>query len=202
MPADVDFTPHSFRFSTDALPANKRLPFWRDAFTREVVHADVKSRSHEPFRAKAIVQAIPGLRITSFTSTAACLVRSPEMIADGDDELVLLTPSQGQLCAIQREREVTLRPGEAVLLLHEEPAKLIHDRVRFKGLIFPRAALGMQIGNLDAAMIARDTAIERSIAVTFALSRSCSERIGARSARFAAERDESRSRSCDAYAHR
>jgi AraC-like DNA-binding protein len=75
------------------------------------------------------------------------------MVADGDDDLVLFTPSQGRLCAVQRGREVTLRPGEALLLLHEEPAALIHDNVRFQGFIFPRAVLGARIGDLDAAMM-------------------------------------------------
>jgi AraC-like DNA-binding protein len=140
----------SLEFSTDGLPPEKRLPFWRDSFVRQVVHSDIRSRSQGAFRAWAAVQAIPGLRITSFKSTAARLDRSSEMVADGDDALVLFAPLQGKLCAVQRGREVTLQPGEVLLLRHEEPAALIHDNVRFQGLIFPRDVLGARLADLDA----------------------------------------------------
>src|SRR5579862_4582983 len=138
-------------FSTDGLPPEKRLSFWRDSFIRQVVHSDIQSRSQGTFQAWAGVQAMPGLRMTTFKSTAARLNRSSEMVADGDDELVLFLPSQGKLCAVQRGRDVTLQPGEALLLLHEEPAALIHDNVRFQGFIFPRDLLAARLGDLGAA---------------------------------------------------
>jgi AraC-like DNA-binding protein len=151
MRADSDFAPVRFDFKTDALPPNKRVPLWRDAFMRQVVHANVQPQSQESFRGEAVVQALPGLRLTSFKSAPARLTRSSEMVADGDNDLVLLVPSKGHLCAVQRGREATLRPGEALLLLHEESAALIHDNVRFQGFIFPRAALAARMGDIDAA---------------------------------------------------
>jgi AraC-like DNA-binding protein len=82
------------------------------------------------------------------------------MVADGDDDVVLLTPSVGRLCAVQGGREVALGPGEALLLLHDEPAALIHDDVRFQGLVFPRAALATRVSDLNVTVMC---AIPRSV---------------------------------------
>ena len=75
----------------DNASEQKRVPFWREVFGRQAVRLDMNSRSSEPFNAKALVRAMPGLRSTSFVSAAARLERPTNMVADGDDaELVLL----------------------------------------------------------------------------------------------------------------
>jgi hypothetical protein len=96
---------------------------------------------------------MPGLRSTSFASTAAHLERPTNMVADGDDALVLLVSLKGTLAASQHGRDVTLRPGDATLLLHSEPSEVTHAQIRFQGLIVPRAPLAALVTNIeDAAM--------------------------------------------------
>ena len=147
----LDFTPR--RFSTSRLPERKRVPFWREMFGRQAVRLDIESRSSDPFDAEAIVRAMPGLRTTSFVSAAARLERTRSMVADSDDAVVLLVCLRGTLAASQHGRDVLLRPGDATLLLHAEPSAVTHARIRFRGLIVPRAPIAALVGNVeDAAM--------------------------------------------------
>ena len=75
------------------------------------------------------------------------------MVADGDDALVLLVSLKGTLAASQHGRDVSLRPGDATLLLHSEPSAVTHAQIRFQGLIVPRAPLAALVTNIeDAAM--------------------------------------------------
>jgi AraC-like DNA-binding protein len=147
----LDFTPR--RFSTTALPERKRVPFWREMFGRQAVRLDIEPRSNHAFVAEAIVRSLQGLRSISFASAPADLERTRRMVADADDALVLLVSRRGSLAASQHGRDVLLRPGDATLLLHAEPSAVSHARIRFRGLIVPRAPIAALVGNVeDAAM--------------------------------------------------
>jgi AraC-like DNA-binding protein len=143
----LDFAPH--HFSTSALPDKDRIPFWREVFGQQAVRVNIESRSNDKFEARAVIRAVPGLRSTSFASAAARLERRANTIRDGDDAVVLLFPRKGNMHASQRAREVILRPGDATLLLHGEPSAVTHAKIRFQGLIVPRAAITALVANLE-----------------------------------------------------
>ena len=77
------------RFSTDAVPTEKRLAFWRDIFEQQAVRLDIQPRSSDRFNARGFARAVPGLRITSFVSTPVRMQRTSQMIGDGDDALAM-----------------------------------------------------------------------------------------------------------------
>jgi hypothetical protein len=64
------------RFSTDAVPAEKRLAFWRNIFEQQAVRVDIQPRSNDQFNARGAARAVPGVRITSFVSTPVRLQRT------------------------------------------------------------------------------------------------------------------------------
>ena len=152
MPSDrLNFAPR--RFSTALLPERERLAYWREMFGRQVAHCDIESRSNGPFKAESVVRGLAGLRSVSFVSAPAHVVRPMNMVADGDDALALMVSRRGTLAASQCGREVSLRPGEATLLLHMEPSAVTHGRIRFHGLIVPRPPVAALVTNVeDAAM--------------------------------------------------
>src|SRR5258708_5082963 len=159
--------PAPLRFSTDALPQRERLPFWREVFGRQVVHCDVEPARGLPFEAAAMVHALPGLRHTSFASSAGRNRRPASMLGDGDDAVVLLTSLIGTLTVSQGGRDVALRPGDSTLLLHAEPAVVAHSQIRYRGLIVPRAPLAVLASHIeDAAMrpVPRDNEALRLLA--------------------------------------
>lgn len=152
MPSQPDRAAFSvIRFSTDDVPNARCLTFWREKFEQSAVRANVEPLSIDQFKAQALLETVPGLSMMSFASTAASIERTAPMLDDGDDALVLLTSQHGTLIAAQRSREVILRPGEAVLLLHSEPAVLTHSDARFRALVVPRIAVAGALRNGEDA---------------------------------------------------
>jgi AraC-like DNA-binding protein len=119
-------------------------------FGQQAARSDIEPRAGDAFEAQAVIRAVNGLRSTSFASSAAHAERRQDMIrGDGDDAVVLLLPRKGVMRASQRGHEVILKPGDATLLLHGEPSTASYARIRFQGLIVPRAALTSLVANIE-----------------------------------------------------
>jgi AraC-like DNA-binding protein len=144
-----DANPAALRFSTAALPAHERVPFWREVFGRKLVRVDVEPLANAPFEATATLRAWPGLRFMSCVSTAARTRRTREFVADGDDGFALLINVGGTLAASQIDRDVTLRPGDATVILHTEPAAMIHAQFQHEGLVMARTTLAPLVTDLE-----------------------------------------------------
>jgi AraC-like DNA-binding protein len=130
------------RYSTSNLPERDRLPFWREFFARKVVLCDIEAESDLPFHAEATL-----------------LERTREMVAKGDDSFALLIKQSGLLAVSQLGGDLPLGMGDAVGLLHAEPARMTMSQVDYVGLIVPRAALVPLVGNVERAamrLIPRD----------------------------------------------
>jgi AraC-like DNA-binding protein len=147
----LDFGPR--RISTRGLPARDRLPFWRDEFGRKFCHLDIEPISEGPLRAEVSLRGLPGLSTMECISSPMRQRRTPEFVADGDDSICLPMNLSGAITFSQCGREVSLVPGEAVVVLNAEPAVMIHSQVHAFGLAVPRAALSPLVASVeDAAM--------------------------------------------------
>jgi AraC-like DNA-binding protein len=148
--AATDFAP--LQVSTSDLPERDRLPFWREFFARKVVLVDIEPQADLPLRASARLFAWPGLRAVWFDiATPMRYWRTPTMVAEGDDSLAVLMKQHGLLAMSQRNRAVSLGEGDAVALLHAEPARMIISRAKHIGLKVPRAALVPLVGDVESA---------------------------------------------------
>src|SRR5882757_2569447 len=141
-----DFAP--VRFSTDLISQRELLPFWREAFGRHVVGIDVEPLS-DAFEAEAIVRKLPGLRTISFSSAPACNERSGSLVADGDDGVALLVNMGEPMTITHCGRQMALDQGDATLLLHAEPSRMVHSHVHYQGVIVPRSALASLVTNVE-----------------------------------------------------
>ena len=139
----------SLRFSTRGLPERMRIPIWREEFGRRIVHVDIEPSSDLPFQAEATLQVLLGLRTLAWQGSAMRFRRSRADIVDGDDSIgiVVSSPSRSQLS--QRGREIEFRAGDAVALLHSEPAIVTYTEGLQFGLSVPRDALTSRVTNLD-----------------------------------------------------
>jgi AraC-like DNA-binding protein len=144
-----DFAP--LRFSTGALPEPARIPFWREVFAREIVRVDIEPRSDVEFQAEAALRLLPGLKTLSCISAPARYRRTSQLVADGDDALSVLINVAGTMTASQRDREVSLGPGDATLLLHAEPAAMTHSQIHYQAVVVPRAALAPLVADVENA---------------------------------------------------
>src|SRR5262249_4481785 len=77
--------------------------------------------------------------------------RTPEMVTDGDDSVAFLIGGSNLLAMVQRGADVSLGVGDAVGLLHAEPAKLTISPGDWFSLVVPRASLAPLVPDVEAA---------------------------------------------------
>ncbi|MCP3399003.1 AraC family transcriptional regulator [Bradyrhizobium sp. CCGB20] len=143
-----DFVSH--RFSTREHPERMRLPLWRESFVRGIVHVDVEPIASIPFQVDATLQAIRGLRRLALKGSPMRFQRLRTSIADGDDSIGLIVSSPGKSQLTQRGRDIELRAGGAVSILHAEPATVTYvDGILF-GLAVPREALAQRVADIES----------------------------------------------------
>jgi AraC-like DNA-binding protein len=147
-----DFAPH--HFSTEPLAPRDRVPFWCEVFARKVVRVAIEPQSDLPFQAEATLRQLPGLRVLwTAVGTPACFTRTPAIVAEGEDTFAFLVNLGTALPMAQHGREAPLGVGDAVTVLHSEPATMVHSHLSHIGLIVPCAAVAPLVDNFeDAAM--------------------------------------------------
>lgn len=157
--------PESFatvRFSTADLPENMRVATWREHYGHTVLRADIEPADDASLDATVASRALPGLQLVSGRFTAARIIRTREMIVDGNDDLSLLVNQSGNVTVYARGREVTLRENDAVLISSGEA--VVFDRRSFGQSIairIPSSMLSPAVVDVDDAImrhIPRDTA--------------------------------------------
>jgi AraC-like DNA-binding protein len=147
----ADFT--SLRFSTRELPEHERIPIWREEIGRSLLRVDVESLSDLPFHAEATLRALTGLRTVAYAGSAVRLERTRARVADSDDSIGIIVNWGESGAVTQRGREVALGSGDAVAVLHEEPATVAFAQGSYLGMLVPRAALASRVKNVDDATI-------------------------------------------------
>jgi AraC-like DNA-binding protein len=138
----------SLRFSTGAVPERERLTLWREMIGRQIVQADTEQLSDQPFEAELSLRALPGLRTMACFTSLVRMHRTRELVADGDDALVLLINGSGALAPSHLGREISLGAGDAVLVLNAEPAAMIHSQLSTAVLV-PRTALAPLVAQAE-----------------------------------------------------
>src|SRR5712691_9426023 len=122
MPTSI-FAP--VRFSTADIPERDRVAVWREIIGRKIVRVDIEPLRDKPFRVDASLRVLPGLGIMSARMSEFRLARSPELVADGNDDLRLAVNISGAETVRQRGREVTLASGDAILVSMAETGSIV-----------------------------------------------------------------------------
>lgn len=143
----VNFTP--IRFSTDGLPEADRIPFFRDFFGPAVCHFEIESSCDQPFHAEVTLQSVPDVDLVSCRVSPLRLLRTPALLADGNDNIALYVSSAAGSAA-QRGREVTHQPGDAVVVTAAEATRCVLPfAAHYRCFHVRRAALATMVPELD-----------------------------------------------------
>jgi AraC-like DNA-binding protein len=138
------------RFSTRDLPEAERGPYWRDFFSREICHVDIEPQTDATIDADATMLMLPGIGLGWCNSyTPACWTRTADLVKDGNDSYALVMPVSGTMVRSQLGRDLKVDSGEAVGILHAEPASIIFNKLSHIALMMPRAALSPLVANLE-----------------------------------------------------
>lgn len=129
-----------------------RFDNWREAFGRTFLRLDVKPRGAF-FSTDISLRAMPGLGLGSITTSACSLIRTQDLLTDGQDDIGLVALLRGRGQARNREgREVELHPGEAVFLRNGAQGAIDYtDDTQHLCFTIPQQALAPFISDLDAA---------------------------------------------------
>jgi AraC-like DNA-binding protein len=104
------------RFCTDDLPEHERLPYWREVVGRSIARLDIQPLADGPFHGRVSWTRLPNCHLMHGGSSAAESRRTPALIADSNDDLVLAIVQQGKGLAEQCGRQALAAHGDAVLL--------------------------------------------------------------------------------------
>jgi AraC-like DNA-binding protein len=131
-----------------------RVATWREHYATTVLKAEIRPSGEASFDATVTSLALPGLQLVSGRFTAARIVRSRDMIADGNDDLSLLVNQSGSVSVSARGHEVTLRENDAVLISSGEA--VVFDRRSFGesfAIRIPHAILSPAVVDVDDAIM-------------------------------------------------
>jgi hypothetical protein len=110
-----------FELSTDCLPHNERIAYWREQYGHVLLRVDLEPARDVAFRACMKSLSLSGLQIFEASSSPATISRSGDYLADGNDDAVLVMNRMGIAAVSSGSREQILREHEAILVMGNEP---------------------------------------------------------------------------------
>jgi AraC-like DNA-binding protein len=150
----------TLRFSTDGMPEDRRARAVSEPHLRERTILTERLEPIEPLEplpgfplhADVTKRTLPGLAVVSGTlSGLRHAVRSSAAAANGEDDLLLGVNVCGCSTARQRDRDLTLRDGDAFFATRDASGFTITrpTPVRFIGCRVPREAVAPLVGRID-----------------------------------------------------
>jgi AraC-like DNA-binding protein len=139
-------------FSTDDLPEKDRVAMWREHFGRTALRVEIEPIEEGPFEASVTSRVLPGLHLLEGGLSAARLTRTRELIADGNDDLLMVVNRTGSIKVSACGREVSLGEGEAILRSSDEVS--VFERRSYGAslsLRIPRSILSSLVVDVDRA---------------------------------------------------
>jgi AraC-like DNA-binding protein len=147
-------------FSTDDITSPQRFTLWREALLQSEFNVDIEPVSDSPFRARATVCRLPGLRLLSGESSPAIYRRNTRRVIR-DDVVLSFGRNVVHVSARANGRETTIEAGDAFLAPCGGCASIqIPHEGEFTSVRLPRAALASNVIRLEDAYcrrIPRDT---------------------------------------------
>ena len=101
--------------STDHIPEDARVPLLREFYCRGVLKAEVEPTDEKPFAASLTSHGLPDVQLVIGGLVGARVIRTKQLVVDGNDSLGLMITRSGIVEVSARGRDLRLHPGDAVL---------------------------------------------------------------------------------------
>jgi AraC-like DNA-binding protein len=154
-----------FRFSTENVPRGQWLPMWHEVYGRSLTRR-IFTLPDSPFlRVHMTVQRLGRVREHSNSGGGVCLMRmsmseggttrrTPELLSDGNDDVILYIQETGRRIVSQLGREATVGPGGAVLTSNADASTIIlPEAPRLVGIGLPRKLMMALVPGLEDAFV-------------------------------------------------
>lgn len=144
------------RISTDPWPDEDRIALWREALGRYTLRLDVEPLPNTSLHGDLSLHVFPRLTLVAGIEGGVRQQRSRELIADGNDDLVLVISTSGRTIVSQRGCDLALCAQEATLWSAAEIGGFTRPAAdRFVALHIPRAAIAALVPRPDDAVMRR-----------------------------------------------
>ncbi|MBW7967933.1 AraC family transcriptional regulator [Bradyrhizobium sp. BR 10289] len=143
-----------FNVSTDLIPEDERVPLLREFYCRGVLKAEVEARDGRPAAASFTSHVLPEAQLLIGGLCGARVIRTKQLVSDGDDSLALILNRSGVLGISARGHDLKLQAGQAVLTSAEDVT--IFERLSLGSgfsLRVPRRVLAPMIVDVDDAVM-------------------------------------------------
>ena len=142
----------SAHFTTTDLPEPERLAAFHESMAGAMGPVDMEAIDDAPFHGTLRLSAVPGLGVVSIATTPKRVARQPAS-NETEESVILLRvrPASGTFRVTQRNREIYLGCGEAVVLRDNEPIDCANNTVCVDTLRLPRSVFDNFLADFDGA---------------------------------------------------
>jgi AraC-like DNA-binding protein len=102
-------------FNTDALPERDRFPAFCEEIVRRYTGLDFAMRDKSEFRGMIELRRAGAVDIGCISTTPVDSVRTPRLVHDGDDGLLVMLFGSGSAYQTQRKHDQMIETGDAVI---------------------------------------------------------------------------------------
>jgi AraC-like DNA-binding protein len=152
----------ALHFSTENLPEQHRVAAWKETLRRKALYVEVDPLPQSTFHVDVKLRALPGLGMMWGTLCGIRHRRTRELVADGNDRLILVLNLAGPLALSWCGREMLFGQGDAHLMSCVEITTYSRPASgRVVEIWLPRPALAALVTNVDGAvgrLVPRNTA--------------------------------------------
>jgi AraC-like DNA-binding protein len=137
-------------FSTDTLPAHQRFPVYCEEIVRSWCGLDLRSADQSRFHAHLEFRRAGMIDIMTNTMSAIDAIRTPKLMRDGDDTLMVMLLLGGRARQRQFGEDHELNAGDTVICDSAYPGEynLVADS-KIMGLKTPRIRLGVLLPQMS-----------------------------------------------------
>jgi AraC-like DNA-binding protein len=104
------------RFNTDQVPARNRFALFREELVARLAALEMIRHETMPFRGEFCLLGTGAVSVARLDTSPTRFLRTPELIADGDDSMCLMLCRKGRYHVVQNDHEHLIKAGGAVIL--------------------------------------------------------------------------------------
>jgi len=155
----------AFEFTTENVPPAERLRRWHSVFDQSVSRRQLSPLSAEPFHMHVIVSNLGASDSSGFANTGVCVQRmtftagfsaqrTPSLLADGNDDIILYLHQAGRRIVSQLGRETEIEAGGGIVSSNADTSTVIvPEASRFVCIAVPRKPILALVPNLDDLLV-------------------------------------------------
>src|SRR5262249_34189897 len=153
----------NFQFSTRGLPPAERFEMWHEVFGRSVSRRILSPLTGEPCHVDMAVQTFApgetgvegGARVQRMTLSGGILARrTPDLLTDGNDDIVLHVHQAGRRTVSQLGREASVEPGGGLLTSNADPSTIVlPEPSRFTSIGLPRKLMTTLVPGIESTLV-------------------------------------------------